>query len=75
MSTNPYAPPGARVSDAAALESDDFEYAGFWARFGAWFIDMVLLMVIIMPVMFAVYGQTNMRVGYKPLGEIGRAHV
>ena len=71
MNTNPYAPPVARVSDtAAALENDDFEYAGFWARFGAWFIDMLLLMVIIMPVMYAVYGQALMRVGYKPLGAV-----
>ena len=71
MSTNPYAPPGARVSDAAgAVEDGDFEHAGFWARFGAWVIDMVLLMVIIMPVMYAVYGEANMRVGYKPLGVV-----
>jgi uncharacterized RDD family membrane protein YckC len=71
MSTNPYAPPSARVGDTGTdLADDDFEYAGFWMRFGAWVIDMVLLMVIVMPVMFAVYGQANMRVGYTPLGVV-----
>ena len=32
------------------------EYAGFWIRTGAGLIDTILLMIIIIPVMSAIYG-------------------
>ncbi len=32
------------------------EYVGFWVRFGASIIDSLLLMVIIFPLMYTVYG-------------------
>lgn len=35
---------------------DEIEYAGFWIRVGAALIDSVLVMMIIVPVVNAVYG-------------------
>ncbi len=39
------------------LKNEEYEYAGFWIRVGASIIDMILLIVIIMPIMFIVYGE------------------
>ncbi|MCI0451767.1 MAG: RDD family protein [Candidatus Latescibacteria bacterium] len=39
-----------------AFQSVQFEYAGFWQRFIANFIDGVLLAIIIWPILIAVYG-------------------
>ena len=38
------------------MENNQLEYVGFWARVGATFIDVVLLMVIEFPLLFAFYG-------------------
>jgi len=38
-------------------DTDEVEYAGFWARLGAFLIDTVLLMVIILPLLMAFYGE------------------
>ncbi|MDZ7804820.1 RDD family protein [Thiohalophilus sp.] len=35
---------------------DEIEYAGFWIRVGAALIDSVLVMIIIVPILNAVYG-------------------
>ena len=34
-----------------------YEYAGFWIRFWAFMIDTLLLLVIITPLLYAVYGE------------------
>ena len=52
---NPYAPPGAKVSDIE-MSASDVSYAGFWRRFGAFVIDTVLLMAIIYPLLLWIYG-------------------
>jgi uncharacterized RDD family membrane protein YckC len=38
------------------LNPDTVEYAGFWIRVGASIIDTILLMMIIYPILFSVYG-------------------
>ncbi len=52
MSSNPYAPPRAEVSDVGT----EYEYAGFWIRTGAALIDAVLIMAVTYPILYAVYG-------------------
>lgn len=39
------------------MTEDNLEYVGFWARFGAAIIDILLQLFITMPLMFAVYGR------------------
>jgi uncharacterized RDD family membrane protein YckC len=53
--SNPYAPPGAKVSDHE-ISASEIRYASFWLRFGAFVIDMVLLLVIIVPLLLWIYG-------------------
>jgi uncharacterized RDD family membrane protein YckC len=38
------------------LNPDTVEYAGFWIRLGADIIDMILLMMITYPILYAIYG-------------------
>jgi len=38
------------------MEEKDLEYVGFWARVGATFIDVFLLLVVTMPPLLAFYG-------------------
>ena len=38
------------------MENDDFEYVGFWLRVGASVLDTLLLMVVMYPLLVAVYG-------------------
>ena len=35
---------------------NDIEYAGFWIRTGAAIIDSILMLIIVLPLMIAVYG-------------------
>ncbi len=53
MSQNPYQSPEADVSATGIKQR---VYAGFWIRYLASIIDSILMMVIIMTVLFAVYG-------------------
>lgn len=39
------------------MSKENLEYAGFWIRVGAGLIDTVMLMLIVAPVMYAVYGE------------------
>jgi uncharacterized RDD family membrane protein YckC len=48
---NIYAPPQAPLHTAAATVTA-FDYAGFWQRFGAWIIDLIILTI---PSMIAAY--------------------
>jgi uncharacterized RDD family membrane protein YckC len=41
------------------MDDAHLEYVGFWARTGAAVIDIVLMLVIVLPLMFAVYGQAS----------------
>src|SRR5262245_38637433 len=56
---NPYAPPVANVADPA-MPAVDVRYAGFWRRFWALFIDDILLLAIIIPVLMWMYGDEFM---------------
>jgi uncharacterized RDD family membrane protein YckC len=38
------------------MDDTELEYVGFWARTGAAVIDIVILLAIVTPLMFAVYG-------------------
>jgi len=38
------------------MQEQDYEYAGFWIRFGAAIIDMILIMLITFPLLTAIYG-------------------
>ncbi len=39
------------------MNEAEVEYAGFWVRVGAAFIDTILLMFITIPLLFMLYGQ------------------
>ncbi|GAB2571963.1 RDD family protein [Dyella jejuensis] len=49
---NPYAPPPLQQQAASV----SFGYAGFWQRFSAWFIDLIILMIPSMIVMYLLGG-------------------
>jgi uncharacterized RDD family membrane protein YckC len=53
---NPYAPPSAKVGDLDEQKLEDFDYAGFWWRFLASFIDSILISFITVPLVIAVVG-------------------
>ncbi len=38
------------------MANDDFEYVGFWPRVGASVLDTILIMVVMYPLLVAVYG-------------------
>jgi uncharacterized RDD family membrane protein YckC len=38
------------------MNSNDLEYVGFWARVGASLIDTLILLLILTPILVAVYG-------------------
>ncbi|TRW48705.1 RDD family protein [Aliidiomarina halalkaliphila] len=47
---------------------NDIHYAGFWVRVGAALIDTVLLMMVVLPVLFAIYGFDYWRSDARVLG-------
>jgi uncharacterized RDD family membrane protein YckC len=49
---NPYKPPESRVG----VSVNEQEYAGFWIRTGAAIIDTILMLIIISPILTAIYG-------------------
>lgn len=49
---DPYAPPLSQAAASAAV----FDYAGFWQRFSAWIIDLVILMIPSMIVAYLLGG-------------------
>lgn len=38
------------------MQPDDVEYAGFWIRVGAALIDSLLILMVIVPLLVAIYG-------------------
>lgn len=55
--SNPYeVTPQAELHDSANLDSRPIRYAGFWIRVGASIIDSILLMLVTMPLLWAIYG-------------------
>lgn len=45
---NPFSPPASRVEDAPLPDSNEpMRYAGFWQRFGAYWVDFLLFLPII----------------------------
>jgi uncharacterized RDD family membrane protein YckC len=51
---NPYQAPSADLHSAGKTQA--IQYVGFWARFAAYFIDSILLMLIVYPLLFVVFG-------------------
>ncbi|MGS0742212.1 RDD family protein [Glaciimonas sp. GG7] len=49
-------------------EAVELEYVGFWARVWASIIDTVLMMLVIFPILFAVYGREHMSSGLELTG-------
>ncbi|WP_150118808.1 RDD family protein [Collimonas fungivorans] len=41
-------------------ESTEFEYVGFWLRVCAHLIDTVLVLVVIIPILFSIYGSEEL---------------
>ncbi len=57
---NPYQPPKSELNkepDELEKDSDELEYVGFWPRFGATLIDTIILLVVIYPILLAIYGE------------------
>ncbi len=52
---NPFTPPRADLDRIARDAS--VEYVGFWPRVGASLIDSLLMMMVTMPILYAVYGR------------------
>ncbi|SDY23125.1 Uncharacterized membrane protein YckC, RDD family [Collimonas sp. OK242] len=44
-------------------ESTEFEYVGFWLRVWASLIDTVLMLIVIFPILFAIYGSEKLASG------------
>jgi len=47
-----------RLEDKEMEMNEEYEYAGFWIRVGASLIDALLLMIITLPLMMMVYGES-----------------
>ncbi|MGH6647228.1 RDD family protein [Aquabacterium sp.] len=56
MSTNPFTPPTAEVSDVQI--PGETRYVGFWPRVGAALIDTFFLILVTFPLLIAIYGWT-----------------
>ncbi|HUB92197.1 MAG TPA: RDD family protein [Dyella sp.] len=52
---NPYGPPPLQQTPQTS-SATAFDYAGFWQRFGAWVIDLIILMIPSMLVTYALGG-------------------
>jgi uncharacterized RDD family membrane protein YckC len=46
-----------------SIETKEFEYTGFWLRVWASIVDTVLLMIVIVPVLTAIYGREQLAEG------------
>ncbi|SFI13099.1 Uncharacterized membrane protein YckC, RDD family [Collimonas sp. OK307] len=44
-------------------ESTEFEYVGFWLRVWASLIDTALMLIVIFPILFAIYGSEKLASG------------
>ncbi|MDH5650151.1 MAG: RDD family protein [Gammaproteobacteria bacterium] len=55
MENNPYASPKADLGESQPDSA--YQYVGFWSRVGASIIDTILMMLVIGPVLTALYGQ------------------
>lgn len=51
---NPYQAPNADLQPLQNFEA--LKYVGFWARFGAYFVDTILMMMIIFPMLYLLVG-------------------
>ena len=54
---NPYQAPNADLQPLQNFEA--LKYVGFWPRFGAYVIDSLLMMVIILPIIFLMAGDLD----------------
>jgi len=52
--TNPYQTPQSKIENISTQQGT--HYVGFWARVAAGIIDSLVLMVVTLPLMYAVYG-------------------
>lgn len=53
---SPYGPPPLQPSQQTVDSAISFDYASFWQRFGAWVIDLIVLMIPSMIVMYVMGG-------------------
>jgi uncharacterized RDD family membrane protein YckC len=53
------------------MNDKTIEYAGFWVRFGAFFVDFIALSVITMPLTRAIYGRIDAPLGVFVMGPAG----
>jgi uncharacterized RDD family membrane protein YckC len=53
---NPFAPPATRVDDMPGAPATELHYAGFWIRVWASIIDTFLTLLVIFPLLTAIYG-------------------
>lgn len=56
MNNDPYATPNASLEVKNQDYGYDYEYVGFWPRFGAFLIDALLLVAITWPISYGIYG-------------------
>ncbi len=56
--TNPYQTPQSKVESIAIQQGT--HYVGFWARVAAAIIDTLILLVVTLPLMYAVYGSDSL---------------
>lgn len=54
--SNPYVTPSASLQVKSKNYEQDHKYVGFWFRFGAFFIDALLLIAITWPFSYLIYG-------------------
>jgi uncharacterized RDD family membrane protein YckC len=54
--TNPYQAPQSKVETPANQFNQTQRYMGFWPRVAASILDNILLMVVTLPLLFAIYG-------------------
>ena len=54
---NPYQTPGTPVRDISSSETDGVVYVGFWARTAASIIDSIIMIAIIYPALYVIYGK------------------
>lgn len=56
MNNDPYTTPSAPLEVKSKEYERNHEYVGFWPRFGAFFIDGLLLVAITWPLSYLIYG-------------------
>jgi uncharacterized RDD family membrane protein YckC len=59
------------LSDSPSGSADSVDYAGFWSRFLAFLIDSLVVMVVLVPLMLALYGTHYFDLDFQLSGQAG----